>query len=142
MAAALKQAGKTAAVKLAQQILQPAADKIPTVVFLGPPGVGKGTYSSRIAKELDLAHISVGDLVRSEIKAQTELGRVVSHAMLLSRVELVAFSKTLTCVRARLLYLVHRSTVETTRSPVCCFTQSSQECVVTSNCHILLWLEY
>ena len=46
-------------------------------VFLGPPGVGKGTYASRIAKALDVPHIAAGDLVRDEIKSGSELGRQV-----------------------------------------------------------------
>lgn len=77
MAAVLKQAGKSAAVNLAQQILRPAAEKAPTFVFLGPPGVGKGTYASKMAHQLDLSHVGVGDLVRREIKAHSELGKMV-----------------------------------------------------------------
>eukprot|EP00898_Chlorokybus_atmophyticus_P004708 jgi/Chlat1/5238/Chrsp33S05082 len=44
-------------------------------VFLGPPGVGKGTYASRLAKMLDVPHISAGDLVRAEIYKGTALAR-------------------------------------------------------------------
>lgn len=51
--------------------------RVPSWVFLGPPGVGKGTYASRIADALGIAHISAGDLVRKEMKEQTELGRKV-----------------------------------------------------------------
>lgn len=47
-------------------------------VFLGPPGVGKGTYASRIAKHLGVAHIATGDLIREEIKAQTNVGQQVT----------------------------------------------------------------
>jgi len=43
-------------------------------VFLGPPGVGKGTYSTRIAKHYGLTHIVAGDLVRGEIKSGSSLG--------------------------------------------------------------------
>lgn len=66
---------------LAQQILSPIADKVPTLVFLGPPGVGKGTYSSRIARQLGLAHISVGDLIRMEIKAGSGSGNAAAAAV-------------------------------------------------------------
>jgi len=45
------------------------------LVFLGPPGVGKGTYASRIAPKLNIAHISTGDLFREEIKKKTALGK-------------------------------------------------------------------
>jgi predicted ATPase with chaperone activity len=44
-------------------------------VFLGAPGVGKGTYASRVAKLLGVPHISAGDLVRDEIKAGTALAK-------------------------------------------------------------------
>jgi hypothetical protein len=46
-------------------------------VFLGPPGVGKGTYASRIAKRLNIAHIATGDLIRDEIKAGSTVGQQV-----------------------------------------------------------------
>lgn len=37
-------------------------------VFLGAPGVGKGTYASRVAKLAGVPHVSAGDLVRDEIR--------------------------------------------------------------------------
>lgn len=46
-------------------------------VFLGAPGVGKGTYSTRIADALGAEHISTGDLVRAEVKKGSELGKQV-----------------------------------------------------------------
>jgi len=46
-------------------------------VFLGAPGVGKGTYSTRVADALGAQHVSAGDLVRAEVKAGTELGKQV-----------------------------------------------------------------
>ena len=45
------------------------------LVFLGPPGSGKGTQALRVAKELNLTHISTGDLLREAVKNQTELGQ-------------------------------------------------------------------
>ncbi|KAI8468191.1 MAG: adenylate kinase [Monoraphidium minutum] len=50
-------------------------DGAPRWVFLGPPGVGKGTYATRIAKHLGVPHIAAGDLVRAEIKSGSELGK-------------------------------------------------------------------
>ena len=47
------------------------------IVLLGPPGSGKGTYASRLTTILGIPHISTGDIVRDEIKAQTELGKTI-----------------------------------------------------------------
>ncbi len=44
------------------------------VVFLGPPGSGKGTQAKKLSQELGLMHISTGDLLREAVKNQTPLG--------------------------------------------------------------------
>jgi adenylate kinase len=50
------------------------------IVFLGPPGVGKGTQAARLAKDLSLAHLSTGDMLRAAVSARTPLGqRAKSH---------------------------------------------------------------
>lgn len=46
-------------------------------VFMGPPGVGKGTYASRMAKAFGLPHIATGDLIRAEITSGSTLGAEV-----------------------------------------------------------------
>ena len=51
------------------------------LVFLGPPGSGKGTQALRVAKELNLTHISTGDLLREAVKNQTELGQQAEEFM-------------------------------------------------------------
>lgn len=43
-------------------------------VFLGPPGVGKGTQAALLSRELGLAHLSTGDLLRAAVAARTPLG--------------------------------------------------------------------
>lgn len=44
------------------------------MVFLGPPGSGKGTQAKKLSQELGLMHISTGDLLREAVKNQTPLG--------------------------------------------------------------------
>ncbi|MCD6496308.1 MAG: adenylate kinase [Candidatus Aenigmarchaeota archaeon] len=50
-------------------------------VFLGPPGVGKGTYASRAGPILGIPQISTGDIFRAEVKSGSELGNKVKGIM-------------------------------------------------------------
>ncbi len=59
-----------------------------TVVFIGPPGCGKGTHAARLSKEYKILPVSVGEYLRREVKAKTELG--VKIADIISRGELVS----------------------------------------------------
>lgn len=47
-------------------------------VFLGCPGVGKGTYASRLSQLLGVPHIATGDLVREELASSGPLSLKVS----------------------------------------------------------------
>ena len=51
------------------------------VVFLGAPGVGKGTQADRIAAQYQVAKISTGDLLREAVRSQTTLGREAKNYM-------------------------------------------------------------
>ena len=44
------------------------------IVFMGPPGAGKGTQAEKIVETYQIPHISTGDMFRKAIKDQTELG--------------------------------------------------------------------
>lgn len=45
------------------------------LVFLGAPGVGKGTQAEKVAAQYGVAKISTGDLLREAVRAQTTLGK-------------------------------------------------------------------
>ena len=51
------------------------------IILVGPPGTGKGTMAKLVEKELGLKHISVGDLLREEVKNNSELGKEVAPIM-------------------------------------------------------------
>ena len=51
------------------------------IVLLGAPGAGKGTQAQRLVADYGVAHISTGDLLRSAVKAGTELGRAAKKYM-------------------------------------------------------------
>lgn len=44
------------------------------LIFLGPPGSGKGTQAARLSKVLGLVHLSTGDMLREAVKKGTTLG--------------------------------------------------------------------
>ena len=71
------------------------------VIFLGPPGAGKGTQAVTIAKAKNLAHISTGDMLREHVSNETELGKIAKT--LLDEGKLVPDSLVIEMLQERLL---------------------------------------
>ena len=51
------------------------------LLFIGPPGAGKGTQAARVAERLGIPHISTGEMFRHHVSTGTELGRLVDSIM-------------------------------------------------------------
>jgi adenylate kinase len=51
------------------------------LIFLGPPGSGKGTQSERIIEKYNIPHISTGDMFRQAVKDQTPAGQEAQKYM-------------------------------------------------------------
>ncbi|MGI9666716.1 MAG: adenylate kinase [Acidimicrobiia bacterium] len=51
------------------------------ILFLGPPGAGKGTQAAMLAKALKVPHISTGAILRDAVAAGTELGKEAESVM-------------------------------------------------------------
>ncbi len=51
------------------------------VIFLGPPGGGKGTQAQLLVKEFGIPQISTGDILRDAVKRGTELGKLAKRYM-------------------------------------------------------------
>ena len=49
------------------------------VIIFGPPGAGKGTQAQNLVKKFNLYQLSTGDLLRSEIKKKTEIGKKIEQ---------------------------------------------------------------
>jgi len=49
------------------------------LVFMGPPGAGKGTQAKAVAQRYGIPHISSGDIFRAEIAGETDLGRQIKQ---------------------------------------------------------------
>ncbi|MFM8524317.1 MAG: adenylate kinase [Cyanobacteriota bacterium] len=70
------------------------------LLFLGPPGAGKGTQAQKLAENQGLLHLSTGDLLRAEVAAGSDLGKEAEAVM--ARGELVSDALVLAIVRSRL----------------------------------------
>lgn len=70
------------------------------IIFLGPPGVGKGTQAQLLCKKYNIPQISTGDMFRAAIKEQTPLGKQADA--ILKAGKLVEDSITLGLVKERL----------------------------------------
>ena len=70
------------------------------IIFLGPPGVGKGTQAQHICKKYNIPQISTGDMFRQAIKEQTPLGKKADALM--KEGKLIDDSITLGLIKERL----------------------------------------
>ena len=71
------------------------------IVMLGAPGTGKGTIGKILSKDLNLSHVSTGDIFREQIKKGTELGKKIQEYI--DNGNLVPDDVTIETVKTRLL---------------------------------------
>ena len=70
------------------------------IIFIAPPGAGKGTQSKLISLEYNIPHISTGDLLRDEINSGSSLGSYLKSIM--DRGDLISNDIIVTLLRARI----------------------------------------
>ncbi|MDX2215932.1 MAG: adenylate kinase [Oculatellaceae cyanobacterium bins.114] len=70
------------------------------LIFLGPPGAGKGTQATLLAKSFSIPHISTGDILRGAVAEKTDLGLKAQDYM--DRGELVPDQLLLGMIQGRL----------------------------------------
>lgn len=72
------------------------------LIFLGPPGAGKGTQAQMLSEQHNIPHISTGDILRDAVAQETPLGKQAKDYM--SRGELVPDALILDLIQDRLSY--------------------------------------
>jgi adenylate kinase len=70
------------------------------LVLFGPPGAGKGTQAARLLDKYQLVHLSTGDILRAELKAETQLGKEAKKFM--EKGELVPDSVVIGMIEAKI----------------------------------------
>ena len=71
------------------------------LLFIGPPGAGKGTQANLFCKKYELDHLSTGDLLRDEVSSGSVLG--IKAAEVMNKGELVSDELVLSIVEGRLV---------------------------------------
>ena len=71
------------------------------LLFIGPPGAGKGTQANLFCTKYGMDHLSTGDLLRDEVSSGSELGKQASEVM--NKGELVSDQLVLSIVERRLV---------------------------------------
>ncbi len=72
------------------------------LIFLGPPGAGKGTQAQALSEHHQIPHVSTGDILRAAVAQQTSLGKQAKDYM--DRGELVPDTLILNLIQDRLSY--------------------------------------
>ena len=70
------------------------------LIFIGPPGAGKGTQAARLVESYGIPHISTGDMFRAAVRAGTPMGREADRFMRLG--QLVPDEVTIGMLRERI----------------------------------------
>ena len=70
------------------------------IIFIAPPAAGKGTQSDMLTNNFGYIHISTGDMLREEIKADTELGKSIKN--IIDEGKLVSDDIIITLIRNKL----------------------------------------
>ena len=75
---ALKQASLESDSSRARKTKKRLEVNVPVISILGGPGSGKGTQCEKLVNKYKFTHISTGDLLRDEVRRDTDVGKLVA----------------------------------------------------------------
>ena len=111
------------------------------LVFLGPPGVGKGTQASAICNHFNILHLSTGDILRSEIENKSQIGQEAKSFM--DQGELVPDTVLLKIIQNKLNHKILISNISQKDNKICIDIKNDNVSIYTKNklpynCHYFM----
>ena len=101
------------------------------LILFGPPGAGKGTQAKILINEYNIVQISTGDMLREEVKLETDLGKAAK--LIMDKGDLVSDEIIMSMIEKRIIKTEYFSTCQLIYFIFASKVKKSDYCVVVAN---------